>query len=161
MPGKQPPWGGGRLLYGGITDAHTDHPSCSVHPLKQQLERIQLFEGMQGVAGLSAKNYAMKSRIPLFTLLPRRLVFSETRMPQRGSSETQSHEKSRGCKTPARIVNAPTKGPLGAFLPLRSTRAGSGVGADGAADQVRDNIGPRHVDRVTARSLDNSRTRPL
>jgi plastocyanin len=35
------------------------------------------------------------------------------------------------------MVNAPTICPLSAFLPLRSPRAGSGVGADGTADQVR------------------------
>jgi hypothetical protein len=49
MPSKQTPLGRGRLLYGGIIDAHTGHPSCRVHPLSQQLERIQLFGGTQGV----------------------------------------------------------------------------------------------------------------
>src|SRR5918997_2684331 len=49
MAGKQTPWLGiGRLPYGGITDAHTDHPSCSVRPERQQSEHIRLSGRTQG-----------------------------------------------------------------------------------------------------------------
>src|ERR671917_954756 len=59
------------------------------------------------------------------------------------------------------MVEAPTKCPLGAFLPLRSPRAGSGVGADGTADQIRDGSRLRHINGMATLFLDNSRTSPL
>src|SRR3954466_12360021 len=69
MASKQTPLGRGRLLYGGIIDAHSGHPfSVGSRPL---LERIQLFGGTQGVEGPSATNLAMRGKIPLFTHLPR------------------------------------------------------------------------------------------
>src|SRR5918993_1632763 len=59
------------------------------------------------------------------------------------------------------MVEAPTKCPLDAFLPLRSPRAGSGVGADGTADQIRDGSRLRHINGMATLFLDNSRTSPL
>src|SRR5215216_5941419 len=49
------------------------------------------------------------------------------------------------------------------FYKVWSPSAGSGVGvgADGAADQVRDGCRLRHVDRMAARGLLNGRTRSL